>query len=134
MNTIRFNQPTLSLIDQFFSTSMRDSARYSYPANIFDNETSFVIEMSVPGFTKEDIRINLEHQTLTISAELKQQDEVQDEKYLRKEFTQQNLIRSFVLPKSVDMDKIIADYQNGILKVSLPRREDAVIKKEIAIQ
>lgn len=134
MNTIRFNQPTLSLIDQFFSNSMRDSGRYNYPANIFDNENAFIIEMSAPGFTKEDIRINLEQQTLTISAELKQQDEVQDEKYLRREFNQQNLNRSFVLPKSVDMDKITADYQNGILKITLPRREDAVIKKEIAIQ
>jgi HSP20 family protein len=134
MNTIRFNQPTLSLIDQFFSNSMRDSGSYNYPANIFDNENAFIIEMSAPGFTKEDIRINLEQQTLTISAELKQQDEVQDEKYLRREFNQQNLNRSFVLPKSVDMDKITADYQNGILKITLPRREDAVIKKEIAIK
>lgn len=134
MNTIRFNQPSLSLIDQFFSNSMLDSGRYSYPANIFDNENSFVIEMSAPGFSKEDIRINLEQNTLTISAELKQQDEVQDEKYLRREFNQQNLNRSFVLPKSVDMDKITADYQNGILEITLPRREDAVIKKEISIQ
>ncbi len=113
---------------------MLDSGRYSYPANIFDNENSFVIEMSAPGFSKEDIRINLEQNTLTISAELKQQDEVQDEKYLRREFNQQNLNRSFVLPKSVDMDKITADYQNGILEITLPRREDAVIKKEISIQ
>lgn len=134
MNMIRFNQPALSLIDQFFSNNMRDTGRYSYPANIYDNDNSFVIELMAPGFAKEDFRINLEQQTLNISAELKQDNELQDEKFLRREYNRYNMNRSFVLPKTVDVDKISADYQNGILKITLPRREDAVIKKEISIQ
>lgn len=134
MNMIRFNQPALSLMDQFFSNTMRDTGRYNYPANIYDNENTFVIELSAPGFTKEDIKINLEQQTLNITAEPKQESEVQDERFLRREFNKSNLSRSFVLPKTVDLDKISADYQNGILRVTLPRREDAVIKKEISIQ
>ncbi len=133
MNMIRFNQPALSLMDQFFNSTMQNN-RYNHPANIYDQDNAFVIEMSVPGFTKEDIKINLEQQTLNISAELKQNEEQRDEKYLRKEFSLNNLNRSFLLPKTVDVEKISADYQNGILKVTMPRREDAVIKKEISIQ
>lgn len=134
MNMIRFNQPALSLMDQFFSNTMRETGRYNYPANIYDNENSFVIEMSAPGFNKEDFKINIEQQTLNISAETKQENEVQDEKFLRREFSKNNVSRSFILPKTVDLDSISADYTNGILKITLPRREDAVIKKEIAIQ
>lgn len=121
-------------MDQFFSNTMRETGRYNYPANIYDNENSFVIEMSAPGFNKEDFKINIEQQTLNISAETKQENEVQDEKFLRREFSKNNVSRSFILPKTVDLDSISADYTNGILKITLPRREDAVIKKEIAIQ
>lgn len=133
MNMIRFNQPALSLMDQFFNSSLQNNRTY-HPANIYDVNNGFVIEMSVPGFTKEDLRINLEQQTLNISAELKQSEEQNDEKYLRREYSLTNLSRSFILPKSVDVENISADYQNGILKITLPRREDAVIKKEISIQ
>lgn len=131
---IRFNQPALSLMDQFFANTMRENGRYNYPANIYDNENSFVIEMSAPGFNKEDFKINLEQQTLNISTEIKQENEMQDEKFLRREFSKNNVNRSFILPKTVDLDKINAEYANGILRLTLPRREDAVIKKEIAIQ
>lgn len=134
MNMIRFNQPAFSLMDQFFSNAMRDTGRYNFPANIYDNENSFVIELSAPGFAKEDFKVSVEQQTLNITAEPKQETEVQDEKFLRREFNKYNLNRSFVLPKTVDLDQISADYQNGILRITLPRREDAVIKKEISIQ
>jgi len=134
MNMIRFNQPTLGFMDQLFSNTMTDSGKYNYPANIYDNTNSFVIELSAPGFSKEDIRINLEQQTLNITAEVKQQEELQDEKFLRREFYLKDMNRSFILPKSVDVDKINADYKNGVLKVTLPRKEEAVVKKEITIQ
>lgn len=134
MNMIRFNQPTLGLMDQLFSNTITDSGKCSYPANIYDNTNSFIIELSVPGFAKEDIRISLEQQTLTISAEVKQQEEVKDEKFLRREFCLKDMNRSFILPKSVDVEKINADYRNGVLKVTLPRKEEAVVKKEITIQ
>ncbi len=132
MNMVRFNQPTLSLIDQFFGNALRETERSSHAANIYDSDTAFVIEMPVPGFSKEDIKINLEQQTLNISAEAKN-SEVSDDKWLRREFTYRNLQRSFILPKTVDIDNINADYQNGMLKITLPRKADAVIKKEIAI-
>lgn len=132
MNMIRFNQPALNVIDQLFNSTLRDSNGYSNPANIYDQDNAFIIEIMVPGFKKEDIHINLEQQTLKISAEVQQQ-EVQDEKFLRREFNISNLNRSFSLPKTVDMDNISADYNNGILKVTLPRKEEAVMKKQISI-
>lgn len=134
MNMVRFNQPVLSLMDQFFANNLRESGRMNNPANIYDYDNSFVIEMSAPGYTKEDIKVNLEQQTLTITAEVKSREDVKDEKFLRKEFNVQNLDRSFILPKNVDVEKISADYQNGILKITLPRVEESVVKKEIAIQ
>jgi HSP20 family protein len=132
MNMVRFNQPTLSMLDQFFGNALRETERSSHAANIYDTDNSFVIEMAVPGFSKDDIKINLEQQTLNISAEAKS-SEVADDKWLRQEFSYRNLQRSFILPKTVDVDNISADYQNGMLKVILPRKADAVIKKEIAI-
>lgn len=129
---IRFNQPALNVIDQLFSNTMREANGYSNPANIYDQENAFVIEISVPGFKKEDIHINLEQQILKITAEA-QEHEVQDEKFLRREFSINNLNRSFSLPKTVDADNITADYNNGILKVTLPRKEEAIMKKQIAI-
>lgn len=132
MNMIRFNQPALNVIDQLFNGTLRDSNGYSNPANIYDQDNAFIIEIMVPGFKKEDIHINLEQQTLKISAEVQQQ-EVQDEKFLRREFNISNLNRSFSLPKTVDMDNISADFNNGILKLTLPRKEEAVMKKQISI-
>ncbi len=132
MNMVRFNQPTLSMLDQFFGNALRETERSSHAANIYDTDNSFVIEMAVPGFSKDDIKINIEQQTLNISAEAKS-SEIADEKWLRREFSYRNLQRSFILPKTVDIDNISADYQNGMLKVILPRKADAVIKKEIAI-
>ncbi len=133
MTMIRFNQPVLSMFDQFFNNSITDSGKY-YPANIYDSGNSFVIELQAPGFSKENIKINLEQQTMTISAEMKNENEMEDEKFLRREFVRESMTKSFVLPMSVDTEKINADYQNGILKITLPRREDAVIKRQIEIQ
>jgi len=85
MTMIRFNQPVLSMFDQFFNNSITDSGKY-YPANIYDSGNSFVIELQAHGFSKENIKINLEQQTMTISAEMKNENEMEDEKFLRREF------------------------------------------------
>lgn len=132
MNMIRFNQPALSVMDQLFNNTMCESNGCSSFTNIYETENAFVIEVNAPGYTKEDFKINLEQQTLKISAESNEEG-IPDEKFLRREFTVKNINRSFVLPKSVDIDNIIADYQNGILKVTLPRKEESLVKKEITI-
>lgn len=100
--------------------------------NIFNQDKAFVIEMAVPGYSKEDFSINLEQQVLKISAEPKQK-EVDDDKFLRKEFSLNGVKRNFTIPKNIDTDNISADFRDGLLKITLPRREEPVLRKEISI-
>ncbi|MDP4277684.1 MAG: Hsp20/alpha crystallin family protein, partial [Bacteroidota bacterium] len=82
-------------------------------------------EMAAPGLEKGDFKINLDHDALTISSE-KTIDEVSrdpDRRFTRKEFSYQSFCRSFSLPVNVDSDKISAKYENGILRISIPKKE-----------
>jgi HSP20 family protein len=134
MTMIRFhNHPAMgNVMENFFNNPTRPSHATVTPANIFENENAFVIELAVPGYSKENFSITLDQQILKISADAKQH-QIDDEKFLRKEFGLNGINRSFVLPKTVDTDNISADFSNGILSIRLPLLKDANIKKEIAI-
>jgi len=95
--------------------------------NISENEDSFMLEMAAPGMQKSDFKINLDNNVLTLSSEKQDEKEENNENFSRKEFNYSSFSRSFTLPKSIDFDKIKADYKDGILKVSLPKREDAKV-------
>jgi HSP20 family protein len=101
----------------------------SMPAvNIKETTDGFHVEMAAPGMQKKDFKIELDGYTLTISAEKQQneQEEKDGEAYNRKEFNYQSFYRSFHLPKNVvDGDKIQAKYENGILQLVIPKREEA---------
>jgi HSP20 family protein len=99
-------------------------------ANIKETEDGFVIELAAPGKQKDDFKIELNHNVLSISSESKTEHEVKDEKerYTRKEFNYNSFQRSFVLPSSVDSDKITANYENGVLNISIPKKEE--VKKK----
>jgi len=88
-------------------------------ANIKETEDGFVVELAAPGKQKDDFKIELNHNVLSISSESKAEHEVKDEKerYTRKEFNYNSFQRSFVLPSSVDSDKITANYENGVLNI-----------------
>lgn len=97
--------------------------------NIMDTENSFEIEVAAPGMTKKDFKIELNNNILTISSENEDSKEDRDENYTRKEFSYQSFLRSFRLPENkVDGNKINAKYKNGILFVSLPKKEEAKLK------
>jgi HSP20 family protein len=87
---------------------------------------SYEVEMAAPGMNKEDFKIELDNNTLTISSETKSENEEKDgERYARKEFSYQSFQRSFQLAKEVvDSDNIQARYENGVLKLSIPKREE----------
>ena len=103
-------------------------------ANIIDNENDFTIQLAVPGMSKEDFRINLEHDILTISAELADAEEKGTVNYTRREFRYDVFSRSFSLPENINQEKIKADYKNGILSIMLPKMEEAKVKgREIKI-
>jgi len=103
--------------------------------NIRESEEGFMLDLAAPGLKKEDFKVNLDNNVLTISSEQKNENEEKSEKYTRKEFFYSSFSRSFTLPKTIDLDKIKADYNNGILSLSLPKREDAkvAVNREIAI-
>jgi HSP20 family protein len=130
--------PLADMVNNFFDNDLGDffGKRISDPAaNILENNDSFELHIAAPGMKKEDFRINLENSVLTISVEREDQKTEEDKNYTRKEFYYGSFSRSFTLPKTIDLDKIRADYESGILKVTLPKREEARIemKKEIKI-
>jgi len=103
-------------------------------ANIIDNEKDFTIELAVPGMKKDQFRINLEDDILTISVERKEEQAKEEKNYTRREFQYDEFCRSFSMPEIVDQDNIKADYANGVLSVVLPKSEEAKVKgKEIKI-
>lgn len=105
-----------------FDELMRKS---QVPVNVRENDKSYEMEVVAPGLKKEDFNVNVSDNTLTVSFDHKQEDkqESKDEGYLRHEYWQQSFSRSFTLDDIVDADKISATYKDGVLKVSLPKKE-----------
>lgn len=130
--------------DRFFENDLMDWNGKNYsktnttlPAvNIQENENEFVIDVAVPGFKKEDFQVNYENGLLSISSELKNESEDSENgKYTRREFSYQSFKRSFtVADKLVDGDKITANYENGLLHITLPKREEAKPKPKREIE
>jgi HSP20 family protein len=127
--------------DAFFSSNDRfrslfsDGADYSVPAvNIKESEGHFEIEVAAPGQKKEDFRIALEKNMLTISTEKKSQNEDHEGRYTRREFGYSSFTRSFIIPDYVDQDKIKANHNNGVLIVELPKMKPEKSKEVKTIQ
>jgi len=134
--TRRTFSPLLSNLfdDDFFPTFSRTS---SMPAvNIRENEKNFILDLAVPGMDKKDLKIDINEDVLTISAETKNENEENTDGYKRKEFSYSSFCRSFYLPENVNKDKITASYKDGILSVELPKNEEdkAKLTKQIKIQ
>ncbi|MDO8896442.1 MAG: Hsp20/alpha crystallin family protein, partial [Bacteroidales bacterium] len=104
--------------------------------NIKEDENGFEVEMAAPGFEKKDFKIDLNNNLLTISSEKKIENETKEgQQFTRREYSYQSFSRSFTLPNLVDSEKITAKYENGILKVAIPKKEEAKPKpiKQIKI-
>ncbi|WP_167021643.1 Hsp20/alpha crystallin family protein [Chitinophaga sp. Cy-1792] len=94
------------------------------PVNITENKEGFNIDVVAPGFSKEDFKINADAKSLTISADRKAEAKDENEKQVRREFSFRSFKRSFTIGDSIDTSKIVAKYENGILKVALPKKEN----------
>ena len=127
------NNPLLDLFDGGFSGRMMN-----VPAvNITDRKDDYLVSMAAPGLKKEDFKIDVEGNMLTISSEKEEKNEEKDEKYTRQEYSYSSFGRSFTLPNEVNKDKIDAHYQDGVLKLVLPKKEEAkkmAISKQIAVK
>lgn len=94
------------------------------PVNITDKEKMYLVELSVPGYEKADFAIKLDNNILTVSADAKADNA--EEKKIRKEFTFKAFKRSFTLNDKIETETIEALYENGILKIGLPKKENAM--------
>lgn len=98
------------------------------PVNIRETENAYEVALSAPGKSKEEFNIEVEKDILTISSASKSEENVEEGKYTRREFSFKSFKRSFTLPETVQVDEIKASYENGILKLSLPKKEEALPK------
>ena len=104
------------------------------PANIHETKDGYHVELSAPGRNKEDFKVNLDNGLLTISFEKKEEAENKDYKTIRKEFSLKSFKRSFSLDEKINTAAIQAKYENGVLKVYLPKKEEAAVApQQIAI-
>jgi HSP20 family protein len=105
-------------------------------ANVTETNTDFLIELAVPGMNRKDFKVEFDNGVLSISAEKEERkEEKENGRIQRKEYSYESFTRTFQLPENSKSDKIDAKYENGILKVSIPKKEVTVSKpkKEIAV-
>ena len=140
-NSNKVFKPVYSdVFDSFFNSDsfLPKSMIARIPAvNIAENEVEFHIELAVPGLKKENFKINLEQDQLTVSAESKTDHSELNEakKYNRVEYNYSSFVRSFTLPESADPSKIEAEYRDGILYISVAKKEEAkILTREIVVK
>lgn len=138
------NEPVFpSLLSDFFDNNkffgnswLENEFKQTLPAvNIKETSHDYEIEFAALGFNKNDFKVNVENHLLTISAEKKDEKKEETSRFTRKEFSYNSFSRSFTLPESVNTDKIDAKYNEGILKLAVPKKEIAKTapKKEIKV-
>ena len=103
--------------------------------NIAETDGEFHIELAAPGLKKDDFKVNLDKNVLTISVEKKSENVEEGKKYSKREYSYTSFIRSFTLPETVDHSKIEATYNDGILVLNIAKKEEAKIQaREIAVK
>jgi HSP20 family protein len=118
--------------DTFFSDRMVSRV----PAvNIAESENSFHVELAAPGLKKEDFKLNLDGKQLTISVEQAAGHKDDQKNYNKREFSYSSFVRSFTMPESADDSAIDAVYTDGILRIDIPKREEAkAVRRQIEIK
>ncbi len=138
------NQPASNMpntFSDFFGDMFNDSPLSrdyfkSVPAvNIIERANDYFIEMAAPGFLKEDFKVSIDNDVLTIGAEKKEEKKDETSRYTRKEFGYTSFNRTFTMPEHVEAEKIGAEYKEGVLTLTLPKKEEAKVKpvREIKI-
>lgn len=118
-------------IDRFFGEAFLPFVAQGYtPAvDMYQDNDNLIVEMSLPGINADDVDVSVENDVLTISGETHDKSEVKRENYYRKEMRCGAFSRSVILPFAVKGDKASADYEKGVLRVTLPKAEEAKQKK-----
>jgi len=120
------------LNDSFFS----DKLATRVPAvNIAETENAFQIELAAPGLKKEDFKISLDKSVLSVSADKKVEDTEEGKKFSKREYSYNSFTRSFTLPETADTSNIEAEYLDGVLKLTVAKKEEAKLQaREIAVK
>jgi HSP20 family protein len=147
MNLVRFYQPRYSvnknLVNEMMNSFLTNDYHENYlqncrkPAiNIFESENDFKIEMMLPGFTRDDLKINFHNEMLIIKVDNKETEDKNNEdyKFVRREFDVYNFEKQFKVPQSVKSEAIEAKFENGILNIVLPKKEEALEKAPVDIK
>jgi HSP20 family protein len=148
MNLVRFYNPRYSvnrnLVNEMFNNLMTNDYHENYlqnakkqPAtNVFETETDFRIELLLPGFSKEDVQINYHKNLLTVKVDKPESESNITEgfKYAHREFGVFNFEKQFQVPNTVKVESIDAKFENGVLNLVLPKKEEALEKSPIDIK
>jgi len=129
----RLNKTVPSIFDDFFKpwTDLFDNGGWNMqpmnvPAvNITELPNEYLLSLAVPGMKKEDFKIDVDGNMLTISSEKEENKEDKNKKFTRKEYSYSSFSRSFSLPEEIKQENINAKYEDGVLRISLPRKEEA---------
>lgn len=143
MTLVKMNHPARqfnSLLDNFFQDFPAlggreiNVAMQNPPVNIVETSDAYYLEMIAPGRNKEDFALKLENGQLTISYEKKTTEQAQDYKTIRREFSLRNFSRSFSLDEKIEEEGIQAKYENGLMKLLLPKKAEVKIQpKSISV-
>jgi HSP20 family protein len=126
-----FNRDWLDWTNRNFS----DTNTTLPSVNIIEGKDSYEVDMAAPGLEKKDFKIELNHGVLSISSEKKVENETRKgQKFTRREYSYQSFSRSFTLPDTVESEKISARYENGIMKVVIPKKDQAKLRPAKTIE
>ena len=145
MTLVKFNNSQRNAVSPWFNdvfdslfndSVLNDRFVTKTPAvNIAETENAFEIELAVPGLKKEDFKINLDKNVLSVSAEKKAENVEEGKKYSKREYSYTSFVRSFTLPEVADQAKIEAEYTDGILKLNVAKKEEAKAQtREISVK
>jgi len=144
MTLVKFGKDQKSIVNPFFNdvySLLNDSflnektATRTPAVNISESDNQFEVDLAIPGLSKEDIKINLDKNVLSVSADKKTETVDENKKFTKREYSFNSFSRSFTLPESADHSKIEADYTAGILKLTIAKKEEAKFQtREIAVK
>ena len=145
MTYVKFNQPAVKTLDSFLNSILNEipsSDRYRVqnngfnfpPVNISETKDAYELELNVPGRNKEDFKITVDKNILTVSFDKKEESKDENKKQIKSEFNLQSFKRSFTLDEKVVSENIAAKYENGLLVLSLPKKEEVKAEaKQISV-
>lgn len=145
MNAVKRNEANWlpSVLENMLKTDWAGGTTYQNKlginiplVNILETEDCFRVDVAAPGMTREEFNIELDNDILTISSNDKKEEENngEQESYTRKEFSYTNFKRAFSLPETVNYENISASYENGILVINLPKKEEAKVQPKRMIE